>query len=173
MPSELVPPQDIVTESCAFDVVNFIPLLRERIYTKNPFARQFIVSWVCTQNTVPSLRDLLLTQKLYCRTQTLQCGQFVLLPDHDVGRGAGHRHARLPARDPRRPLPHPRRPQHGDQKDVRRSNRPLPNPLISLKHKAFCVGHAHFSESQHSPCIAGARLRLGNSSEESTRRRPR
>ena len=38
--------QDIVTESCAFDMVNFMPLLRERIYTKNPFARQFIVSWV-------------------------------------------------------------------------------------------------------------------------------
>ena len=35
-----------MTESCAFDMVNFMPLLRERIYTKNPFARQFLVSWV-------------------------------------------------------------------------------------------------------------------------------
>lgn len=38
--------QDIVTESSSFDLVAFIPLLRERIYTRNPFARQFVVSWV-------------------------------------------------------------------------------------------------------------------------------
>lgn len=38
--------QDIVTESSSFDLVAFIPLLRERIYTKNAFARQFVVSWV-------------------------------------------------------------------------------------------------------------------------------
>ncbi|XP_023212530.1 protein VAC14 homolog, partial [Centruroides sculpturatus] len=36
---------DIVTESSSFDLVAFMPLLRERIYTKNPFARQFLVSW--------------------------------------------------------------------------------------------------------------------------------
>ena len=38
--------QDIVSESSSFDLVAFIPLLRERIYTQNQFARQFIVSWV-------------------------------------------------------------------------------------------------------------------------------
>eukprot|EP00106_Octopus_bimaculoides_P002664 XP_014770106.1 PREDICTED: protein VAC14 homolog [Octopus bimaculoides] len=37
--------KDIVTESASFDLVAFIPLLRERIYTTNTFARQFVVSW--------------------------------------------------------------------------------------------------------------------------------
>jgi len=39
--------QDIVTESASFDLIAFMPLLQERILTRNPFARQFIVSWVC------------------------------------------------------------------------------------------------------------------------------
>ena len=39
-------PQDIVTESCAFDMVAFMPLVRARIYTNSPYARQFLVSWV-------------------------------------------------------------------------------------------------------------------------------
>lgn len=39
-------PQDIVTESNKFDLVGFIPLLRERIYSNNQYARQFIISWV-------------------------------------------------------------------------------------------------------------------------------
>jgi len=39
--------QDIVTESASFDLITFMPLLQERILTRNPFARQFIVSWVC------------------------------------------------------------------------------------------------------------------------------
>lgn len=38
--------QDIVTESNQFDLVSFIPLLRERIYSNNQYARQFIISWV-------------------------------------------------------------------------------------------------------------------------------
>lgn len=38
--------QDIVTESNQFDLVGFIPLLRERIYSNNQYARQFIISWV-------------------------------------------------------------------------------------------------------------------------------
>lgn len=38
--------QDIVTESNKFDLVGFIPLLRERIYSNNQYARQFIISWV-------------------------------------------------------------------------------------------------------------------------------
>ncbi|XP_022253799.1 protein VAC14 homolog isoform X2 [Limulus polyphemus] len=47
--------KDVVTESSSFDLVKFIPLLRERMYTKNPFARQFIVSWVSTLNDVPDI----------------------------------------------------------------------------------------------------------------------
>ena len=38
--------QDIVTESASFDLKAFIPLLRERVYARDPYARQFIVSWV-------------------------------------------------------------------------------------------------------------------------------
>lgn len=43
-----------MTESNQFDLVGFIPLLRERIYSNNQYARQFIISWVgahglCTQ----------------------------------------------------------------------------------------------------------------------------
>ena len=38
--------QDIVTESSSFDIVAFMPLLRERIYTANAYAKQFLVSWV-------------------------------------------------------------------------------------------------------------------------------
>ncbi|KAL1486483.1 hypothetical protein MTO96_031363, partial [Rhipicephalus appendiculatus] len=37
--------KDIVTESSSFDLVAFMPLLRERVYTKNNFARAFVVSW--------------------------------------------------------------------------------------------------------------------------------
>jgi vacuole morphology and inheritance protein 14 len=40
--------KDIVIETCTqFEVIAFIPLLRERIYVRNAFTRQFIVSWVC------------------------------------------------------------------------------------------------------------------------------
>lgn len=36
-------------------VAGFIPLLRERIYTKNPFARQFILSWISVLDAVPDI----------------------------------------------------------------------------------------------------------------------
>ncbi|XP_067003163.1 protein VAC14 homolog [Anabrus simplex] len=51
--------KDIVTESPSFDLVAFMPLLRERIYTKNAFARQFIISWVSVLDAVPDI-DLIL-----------------------------------------------------------------------------------------------------------------
>ena len=35
-----------MTESNKFALVGFIPLLRERIYSNNQYARQFIISWV-------------------------------------------------------------------------------------------------------------------------------
>lgn len=51
--------KDIVIETCTqFEVIAFIPLLRERIYVRNAFTRQFIVSWVCVyliEKTIVSL----------------------------------------------------------------------------------------------------------------------
>uniref|UniRef100_A0A8C4Q7Y5 Protein VAC14 homolog n=1 Tax=Eptatretus burgeri TaxID=7764 RepID=A0A8C4Q7Y5_EPTBU len=38
--------KDIVTESDHFDLIAFIPLVRDRIYTHNQHARQFIISWL-------------------------------------------------------------------------------------------------------------------------------
>eukprot|EP00795_Rhopilema_esculentum_P001341 gene1341-15741_t len=50
--------KDVVTESGDFDLVSFMPLLRERIYTTNPHAKQFLVSWLSALDAVPEL-DLL------------------------------------------------------------------------------------------------------------------
>ena len=38
--------KDVVSENPHFDIDNFIVLLRDRIYTRDGFARQFLVSWV-------------------------------------------------------------------------------------------------------------------------------
>ena len=38
--------KDVVSENPHFDVDDFILLLRTRIYTKDSYARQFLVSWV-------------------------------------------------------------------------------------------------------------------------------
>lgn len=38
-----------------FDLVGFMPLLRERIYTKNPFGRQFVIAWVSVLDAVPNM----------------------------------------------------------------------------------------------------------------------
>ena len=35
-----------MAESSSFNIEAFMDLLRERIYTSNPFVRQFLVSWV-------------------------------------------------------------------------------------------------------------------------------
>ncbi|KAL1449005.1 hypothetical protein WDU94_000249 [Cyamophila willieti] len=48
--------KDIVTESATFDLVSFTPLLRERMYTSNPYARQFIISWISVLNAVPDIK---------------------------------------------------------------------------------------------------------------------
>ncbi|CAF0813041.1 unnamed protein product [Adineta steineri] len=46
--------KDIVIETCTqFEVIAFIPLLRERIYVRNAFTRQFIVSWISLLTSVP------------------------------------------------------------------------------------------------------------------------
>ncbi|XP_050300937.1 protein VAC14 homolog isoform X2 [Anthonomus grandis grandis] len=47
--------KDIVAESTSFDLDGFIPLLRERIYTKSPFSRQFVISWISVLNSEPRL----------------------------------------------------------------------------------------------------------------------
>lgn len=56
--------KDIVTESSSFDLVAFIPLLRERIYTRNPFARQFVVSWIEVLDAVPDINMLVLLPEI-------------------------------------------------------------------------------------------------------------
>lgn len=38
-----------------FDLVGFMPLLRERIYTKSSFGRQFVISWVSVLDAVPEM----------------------------------------------------------------------------------------------------------------------
>ncbi|KAF4520334.1 hypothetical protein B566_EDAN004394 [Ephemera danica] len=51
--------KDIVTECPSFDLPGLIPLLRERIYTRTNFARQFVISWVSFLHQVPTL-DLII-----------------------------------------------------------------------------------------------------------------
>ncbi|KFP45372.1 Protein VAC14, partial [Chlamydotis macqueenii] len=50
--------KDIVTESNQFDLIGFIPLLRERIYSNNQYARQFIISWILVLESVPDINLL-------------------------------------------------------------------------------------------------------------------
>ncbi|XP_022117353.2 protein VAC14 homolog [Pieris rapae] len=47
--------KDIVTESASFDLAAFVPLVRERMYTRSASARQFAVSWICALDAAPSL----------------------------------------------------------------------------------------------------------------------
>lgn len=45
-----------MTESSQnFDLNSFIPLLRERVYAKDSFSRQFIISWISILNAVPGI----------------------------------------------------------------------------------------------------------------------
>lgn len=67
--------QDIVTESASFDLDAFMPLLRERVYTKSPFARQFVISWISVLDMVPNI-DLVMY------LPELLDGLFVILDDH-------------------------------------------------------------------------------------------
>ncbi|XP_014237916.1 protein VAC14 homolog [Trichogramma pretiosum] len=45
--------KDIVTECLEFDIPAFVPLVRERIYTKNSFAKTFLLSWISVLSAVP------------------------------------------------------------------------------------------------------------------------
>ncbi|KAK7493852.1 hypothetical protein BaRGS_00014993, partial [Batillaria attramentaria] len=56
--------KDIVTESSSFDLVAFVPLLRERIYSKNTFARQFVVSWIEVLDAVPDINMIVLLPEI-------------------------------------------------------------------------------------------------------------
>ncbi|KAI6656505.1 Protein VAC14-like [Oopsacas minuta] len=47
--------KDIVTDSAHFDLLTFIPILREKLYTKDPHARQFLVSWMKMLLSVPEI----------------------------------------------------------------------------------------------------------------------
>ncbi|EDW81518.1 uncharacterized protein Dwil_GK12108 [Drosophila willistoni] len=68
--------KDIVTESSqTFNLESFIPLLRERIYVKDEFARQYVISWISILNAVP---DLDMVNYL---TEILD-GLFVMLEDN-------------------------------------------------------------------------------------------
>ncbi|VDP80454.1 unnamed protein product [Schistosoma mattheei] len=42
------------TEVC--DLTDIVLLLKERIYTNNPYTRQFIVSWITTLYAIPGLK---------------------------------------------------------------------------------------------------------------------
>lgn len=56
--------KDIVTESPSFDLIGFINLLRDRIYSNNPFSRQFIVSWISLLDSVPDIDIIVFLPKL-------------------------------------------------------------------------------------------------------------
>ncbi|XP_055376093.1 protein VAC14 homolog [Condylostylus longicornis] len=48
--------KDIVTESSSlFNLNQFIPLLRERVYIKSSFGRQYVISWISVLNAVPEI----------------------------------------------------------------------------------------------------------------------
>ncbi|KAG8179485.1 hypothetical protein JTE90_027197 [Oedothorax gibbosus] len=66
--------KDIVTDSSSFDLVGFMPLLRERICSKNPFTRQFIISWISTLDSVPDINMIVLLPEILD-------GLFVILGD--------------------------------------------------------------------------------------------
>eukprot|EP00122_Pirum_gemmata_P009956 Pgem_evm1s9193 len=41
-----------------FAIDNFIPLLRERIYSSNQYVRRFLVSWISVLDSVPDIELL-------------------------------------------------------------------------------------------------------------------
>ncbi|XP_034117781.1 protein VAC14 homolog [Drosophila nasuta] len=68
--------KDIVTESYeTFNLEAFIPLLRERMYVKNAFTRQYVISWISILNAVPDIN------MINYLTEILD-GLFVMLEDN-------------------------------------------------------------------------------------------
>lgn len=50
--------KDIVTESEAFDIESFIPLLQKHIKRTKPYIRQLLVGWIAVLNEVPGINML-------------------------------------------------------------------------------------------------------------------
>lgn len=47
--------KDIVADIRHFDIDMFIPILREKLYTRDPFCRQFLVQWIKLLLSIPEL----------------------------------------------------------------------------------------------------------------------
>lgn len=47
--------EEFIESPTAFSLARFIPLLKERIHVNNPFARNFLVSWLTLLDTTPDL----------------------------------------------------------------------------------------------------------------------
>uniref|UniRef100_A0A5K3FIB8 Vac14_Fab1_bd domain-containing protein n=1 Tax=Mesocestoides corti TaxID=53468 RepID=A0A5K3FIB8_MESCO len=56
--------RDILTQNLVIDMVSFIPLVSERLYTPTPFARSFLVSWISTLNSMPTLNVVIYLPQL-------------------------------------------------------------------------------------------------------------
>ncbi|XP_052123685.1 protein VAC14 homolog [Frankliniella occidentalis] len=56
--------KDIVSEDPSFNMVGFMELLRERIYSRNAFTRQFIISWVSVLYAVPDMDFIVLLPEI-------------------------------------------------------------------------------------------------------------
>ncbi|CAH8666994.1 unnamed protein product [Schistosoma haematobium] len=48
--------KEIIMETEVCDLTDIVLLLKERIYTNNPYTRQFIVSWITTLYAIPGLK---------------------------------------------------------------------------------------------------------------------
>ncbi|CAH8579557.1 unnamed protein product [Schistosoma turkestanicum] len=48
--------KEIIMETDICDLTDIVLLLKERIYTNNPYTRQFIVSWITTLYAIPGLK---------------------------------------------------------------------------------------------------------------------
>ena len=46
--------KDIITENLTFSTENFIPILKQCMYTQHPFGRSFCIGWVHTMHKVPN-----------------------------------------------------------------------------------------------------------------------
>lgn len=66
-----------MTENATFDLIGFMPLLRERLYSKNTFARQYIISWVSVLDAVPDIHLILFLPEILD-------GLFLMLSDPNV-----------------------------------------------------------------------------------------
>ena len=56
--------QDIVTESDKFDLDEFVPVLKEKMYSKDTFARAFNLGWIQAMYKVPNAQFTVVTKHL-------------------------------------------------------------------------------------------------------------